>query len=186
MATLATELVPLYEELADPELLETWTKAVFRRPERGRLAASPAALKRGPSVKLVETVGRREETRNVPLADWPVELRTLLDEELLGIDVVGANGDWHARRTKKGRWLVTRGKPSQPARRGGLAAHDRSPTYPLPPGDPGGGPAVRRDRREPATSSARCSTTSSSCGRCRSGRAPGRCASSTPAAARPT
>ena len=136
MATLATELVPLYEELADPEQLETWTKAVFRRPERGKLAAAPVGLKRGPVVKLVETVGRREETRNVPLADWPLELRTLLDEELLGIDVVGANGDWHARRTKKGRWLVTRGKPSRPARRGGLAAHDRSPTYPLPPGDP--------------------------------------------------
>jgi SAM-dependent methyltransferase len=136
VATLATELVPLYEELADPELLETWTKAVFRRPERGKLAASPVGLKRGAAVKLVETVGRREETRNVSLADWPLELRSLLDEELLGIDVVGSSGDWHARRTKKGRWLVTRGKPSLPAPRGGLAAHDRAPTYPLPPGDP--------------------------------------------------
>jgi SAM-dependent methyltransferase len=136
VATLATELVPLYEELADPELVETWSKAVLRRPEKGKLTASPVALKRGPSVKLVETVGRREETRNVPLADWPGELRALLDEDLLGIDVVGANGDWHARRTKKGRWLVTRGKPSQPGVRGGLAAHDRSPLYPLPPTDP--------------------------------------------------
>jgi SAM-dependent methyltransferase len=136
MATLATELVPLYEELADPELLESWSKAVIRRPGKGRLTASPVALKRGPSVKLVEEVGRREETRNVALADWPTELRTLLDEELLGIDVVGSNGDWHARRTRKGRWLVTRGKPSQPSRRHGLAAHDRAPTYPLPPSDP--------------------------------------------------
>jgi SAM-dependent methyltransferase len=136
VATLATELVPLYEELADPGLIETWTKAVFRRPERGRLAASPVGLKRGPAVKLVESVGRREETRNVPLADWPLELRTLLDEELVGIDVVGTSGDWHARRTKKGRWLVTRGKPSHTPSRTGLAAHDRTPTYPLPPGDP--------------------------------------------------
>jgi SAM-dependent methyltransferase len=136
MATLATELVPLYEELAEPELIECWSKAVFRRPEKGRLTASPVGLKRGPAVKLVETVGKREETRNVALADWPGELRGLLDEPLLGIDVVGAGGDWHARRTKKGRWLVTRGKPSQPKLRGGLAAHDRSPTYPLPPGDP--------------------------------------------------
>jgi SAM-dependent methyltransferase len=136
VATLATELVPLYEELADPELVETWTKAVLRRPGKGKLSASPVGLKRGPAVKLVETIGRREETRSVPLADWPGELRSLLDEELLGIDVVGVNGDWHARRTKKGRWLVTRGKPSQPVRRHGLAAHDRAPTYPLPPGDP--------------------------------------------------
>jgi SAM-dependent methyltransferase len=135
MATLATELVPLYEELANPEFLETWSKAVIRRPEKGRLTASPVALKRGPAVKLVETVGKREETRNVALADWPGELRGLLDEPLLGIDVVGVNGDWHARQTKKGRWLVTRGKPSSPHARGGIAPHDRRPHYPLDPDD---------------------------------------------------
>ena len=135
MATLATELVPLYEELAEPELIECWSKAVFRRPEKGRLTASPVGLKRGPAVKLVETVGKREETRNVALADWPVELRGLLDEPLLGIDVVGVNGDWHARQTKKGRWLVSRGKPSLQSRRG-LPGHDRRPHYPLDPADP--------------------------------------------------
>jgi SAM-dependent methyltransferase len=133
MAVLATELVPLYEELADAELIETWSKAVLRRPGRGRLVASPVGLRRGPAVKLVETVGRREETRNVPLADWPGELRSLLDEPLLGIDVVGSAGDWHARRTKKGRWLVSRGKPSSPTARRGLPAHDRRPLHPLPP-----------------------------------------------------
>ena len=136
MATLATELVPLYEELADPELIESWTKCTLRRPERGKLVASPVALKRGPSVKLVENVGKRQETRNVALADWPGELRGLLDEPLLGIDVVGINGDWHARQTKRGRWLVTRGRPSVPADRGGLARHDRRPHYPLDPQDP--------------------------------------------------
>ena len=136
VAALATELVPIYEELVDPELIESWSKAVFRRPERGRLVASPVALKRGASVKLVETVGRREETRNVPLADWPVELRTLLDEPLLSIDVVARHADWHARQTKKGRWLVSRAKPSQPGADPGLARHDRTPTYPLPPEDP--------------------------------------------------
>jgi SAM-dependent methyltransferase len=136
MATLATELVPLYEELAEPELIEYWTKAVFRRPEKGRLTASPVGLKRGPAVKLVEAVGKREETRNVALADWPGELRGLLDEPLLGIDVVGVNGDWHARQTKKGRWLVSRGKPSLTHVRGGLAEHDRRPHYPLEPDDP--------------------------------------------------
>jgi SAM-dependent methyltransferase len=136
MATLATELVPLYEELAEPELIECWSKAVFRRPEKGRLTASPVGLKRGPAVKLVETVGKREETRNVRLDDWPTELRSLFDEPLLGIDVVGVNGDWHARQTKKGRWLVTRGKPSTPGTRGGLAPHDRRPHHPLEPTDP--------------------------------------------------
>ena len=136
MATLATELVPLYEELADPEFFQTWSKAVIRRPDKGKLTASPVALKRGPSVKLVETIGRREETRNVRVDDWPTELRTLLDEPLLSIDVVGRQADWHARRTKKGRWLVTRGKPSLAAPRGGLAAHDRTPSHPLPPTDP--------------------------------------------------
>jgi len=136
MALLATELVPLYEELADPELIECWTRCTLRRPERGKLVASPVALKRGPAVKLVEDVGKRQETRNVQLADWPGELRGLLDEPLLGIDVVGINGDWHARQTKKGRWLVSRGKPSVPGARGGLAAHDRRPHYPLDPQNP--------------------------------------------------
>jgi SAM-dependent methyltransferase len=136
VATLATELVPLYEELVDSELVEFWTKCTIRRPELGKLVASPVGLKRGPAVKLVETVGRREETRNVALADWPGELRKLLDEPLLGIDVVGRHGDWHARLTKKGRWLVSRGKPSLPDAEPGLAPHDRKPAHPLPPGDP--------------------------------------------------
>ena len=136
MAILATELIPLYEELADPELIESWTKCTLRRPERGKLVASPVGLKRGAAVKLVENVGKRQETRNVMLADWPGELRGLLDEPLLGIDVVGANGDWHARQTKRGRWLVSRGRPSVPAPRGGLSAHDRRPHYPLDPQDP--------------------------------------------------
>ena len=136
MALLATELVPLYEELADPELIECWTRCTLRRPERGKLVASPVALKRGPAVKLVEDVGKRQETRNVELADWPGKLRGLLDEPLLGIDVVGVNGDWHARQTKKGRWLVSRGKPSVPGARGGLPAHDRRPHYPLDPQNP--------------------------------------------------
>jgi SAM-dependent methyltransferase len=136
MATLATELVPLYEELADPELIESWTKCTLRRPEQGKLVASPVALKRGAAVKLVANVGRRQETRNVMLADWPAELRGLLDEPLLGIDVVGREADWHARLTKRGRWLVTRAKPSQPGPPLGLARHDRRPVYPLPPDDP--------------------------------------------------
>jgi SAM-dependent methyltransferase len=136
MATLATELVPLYEELADPELIESWTKCTLRRPEQGKLVASPVALKRGPAVKLVENVGKRQETRNVMLADWPSELRGLLDEPLLGIDVAGREADWHARLTKRGRWLVTRAKPSQPGAPFGLAHHDRRPVYPLPPDDP--------------------------------------------------
>src|SRR5215218_1035140 len=136
MATLATELVPLYEELADPELIESWTRCTLRRPEAGKLVASPVALKRGPAVKLVANVGRRQETRNVMLADWPAELRGLLDEPLVGIDVVGREADWHARLTKRGRWLVTRAKPSQPGAPGGLAPHDRRPVYPLPPNDP--------------------------------------------------
>jgi SAM-dependent methyltransferase len=136
MATLATELVPLYEELADPELIESWTRCTLRRPEAGKLVASPVALKRGPAVKLVANVGPRQETRNVMLADWPAELRGLLDEPLVGIDVVGREADWHARLTKRGRWLVTRAKPSQPGAPGGLAPHDRRPVYPLPPNDP--------------------------------------------------
>jgi SAM-dependent methyltransferase len=125
------ELEALYSQLAGDE----WSKCVFQRPELGRLVASPVALKRGPAVQLVETVGRREVTRNVPWSEWPDELRKLLDGPLDRVDVVGRDADWHARRSKKGRWLVSRGKPSLPGRPT-VRPHDRAPRRPLPPDDP--------------------------------------------------
>ena len=125
------DLASVYSELTGDE----WSKCVLKRPGLGKLVASRVALKRGPAVKLVETVGRREETRTVPLDQWPEAARELLDGPLDEVHLLGTGADWHARRSKKGRWLVSRGKPSLPGRPT-VQPHDRTPRHPLPPDDP--------------------------------------------------
>ena len=76
-------------------------------------------------MKIVD--GARTET--VPRADWPARL-----EELLGsarnVHLLSPEGDLHARRTKKGRWLVSRGRPSSTA--APSEAHDREVRHALP------------------------------------------------------
>ena len=136
---LQTEpIAPLLAVVTDPDRVGEWRRCVLSGGENGsRLVASPVALRSGPAIKLVRTVGRREETEIVALVDWPALLERLLGESAR-VHLLTAAADWHARRTKKGRWLVSRGKPSQPAGPSiALAAHDRERHYPLPPEDPG-------------------------------------------------
>ena len=93
------------------------------------MTATPVTLRRGDAVKIVD--GPRTET--VPLPDWPGRLDGLL-EGATHVHLLSPDGDVHARRTKKGRWLVSNAKPSS------LAAvseqHDRAPQHPLPIGHP--------------------------------------------------
>jgi len=86
-------------------------------------------LRRGPAVKIVE--GPRTET--VARAKWPQRLDALL-ASARNVHLLSPEGDLHARRTKKGRWLVSYGRPSstEPA----SEAHDREPHHPLPKGHP--------------------------------------------------
>jgi len=93
------------------------------------VTATPVALRRGDAVKLVD--GPRTET--VPLADWPARLDGLL-AEAKNVHLLAPDGDVHARRTKKGRWLVSRARPSSGAVPN--AQHDRAPLHPLPSGHP--------------------------------------------------
>ena len=93
------------------------------------MTASPVALKRGPAVKIVD--GPRTET--VPGDDWPARL----DELLAGarnVHLLSPDGDLHARRSKKGAWLVSAGRPS--SRAAVATAHDRAPLHPLPEDHP--------------------------------------------------
>jgi SAM-dependent methyltransferase len=93
------------------------------------VTATPVALRRGEAVKLVD--GPRTET--VDLLRWPDRLDSLL-ADARHAHLLTPDGDIHARRTKKGRWLVSHGRPSSTAaaRRG----HDRAPNHPLPPDHP--------------------------------------------------
>jgi SAM-dependent methyltransferase len=112
------------EQLRSRALGEGWRKLVA-----DGIAATPVALKRGPAVKVVD--GARTET--VPREDWPARLDALL-ESARNVHLLAPDGDLHARRTKKGNWLVSRGKPSSetPA----AETHDRERRRALPADHP--------------------------------------------------
>jgi SAM-dependent methyltransferase len=108
------------EDLRDRALGDGWRKLVV-----DGLTATPVELRRGASVKLVD--GPRTET--IPRDEWPARLETLLTDAKHA-DLLAPDGDIHARRTKKGKWLVSKGKPSSAAPVD--AAHDRARQHPLP------------------------------------------------------
>jgi SAM-dependent methyltransferase len=112
------------EQLRERALGEGWRKLVV-----DGVTASPVALRRGRAVKIVD--GPRTET--VPRAEWPARLEALL-ESARTAHLLAPDGDVHARRTKKGRWLVSRGKPSSqtPLRE----EHDRTRLHALPADHP--------------------------------------------------
>ncbi|GMV85715.1 MAG: hypothetical protein AMXMBFR80_15700 [Dehalococcoidia bacterium] len=100
-------------------------------PARGsapwdRLVAQPVRLGRGPAIKLVTRSAKKETTATVPIADWPERLAQLIGTGAVNLTVAAPGFEWHARRTRGGKWLVSRGRPSlereQPAE---LAGHDR-------------------------------------------------------------
>lgn len=80
-------------------------------------------------VKLVDG----PSTETVARDDWPARLDALLGNAR-NVHLHAPDGDLHARRTKKGRWLSSRGKPSSVAPASGM--HDRAPQHPLPEDHP--------------------------------------------------
>jgi SAM-dependent methyltransferase len=108
------------EQLRERALGEGWRKLVV-----DGVTATPVSLRRGRAVKVVD--GPRTET--VPREEWPVRLDALL-EPARNVHLLAADGDVHARRTKKGRWLVSRGKPSSEI--AATDAHDRERFHALP------------------------------------------------------
>jgi len=107
-----------------------WTRCIIT-PARGtspweRLTAIPVRLGRGPAIKLITRIGKSESTTTVSIADWPGRLTDLIGAGAVNLNVIAPDGEWHARRTRAGRWLVSRGRPSlereQPA---DLPPHDR-------------------------------------------------------------
>jgi len=93
------------------------------------VTATPVDLARGPALKVVD--GAHTET--VDRAAWPERLDALL-ADARNVHLLAPDGDLHARRTKKGRWLVSRGRPSSDAAPTGR--HDRGKRHPLPADHP--------------------------------------------------
>lgn len=112
------------EELRDRARGVAWRKLVV-----DGATATPLELKRGTAVKL-EHDGR---TETIDVDDWPARADALL-EGARHVHVLSPDGDVHARRTKKGKWLVSRGRPSSPKQ--ATRAHDREHRYPLPADHP--------------------------------------------------
>ncbi|HVC87497.1 MAG TPA: SAM-dependent methyltransferase [Gaiellaceae bacterium] len=112
------------EQLRERALGQGWRKLVA-----DGVSASPVELRRGHAVKVVD--GPRTET--VPWAEWPAQLDRLL-ETARNVHLLSPEGDVHARRTKKGKWLVSSGKASSAAVPAG--GHDRVRRHPLPAGHP--------------------------------------------------
>jgi SAM-dependent methyltransferase len=108
------------DALHDQALGEGWRKLVA-----DGVTATPVSLRRGPAVKVVD--GPRTET--VSREDWPARLDALL-EHATNVHLLAPDGDVHARRTKKGKWLVSRGRASSSAAAG--EGHDRTRQHPLP------------------------------------------------------
>jgi hypothetical protein len=112
------------EQLRSRALGEGWRKLVV-----DGVTITPVLLKRGAVVKVVD--GPRTET--VPREEWPVRLDALL-ESARNVHLLAPDGDLHARRTKKGNWLVSHGKPSSEAP--AVGAHDRERQHALPADHP--------------------------------------------------
>ena len=112
------------EQLRSRALGEGWRKLVV-----DGVAATPVSLRRGPAIKLVD--GPRTET--IPRNDWGDRLDALL-EHARSAHLLAPDGDVHARRTKKGKWLVSTGKASSasPA----ADTHDRERHRALPAAHP--------------------------------------------------
>jgi SAM-dependent methyltransferase len=112
------------EELRARAAGDGWRKLVV-----DGITATPVTLKRGPSVKVVH--GAHTET--VDRDDWPARLDALLANGVRA-HLLSPEGDVHARRTKKGKWLVSIGRASSTA--AASEAHDRAPKHPLAPDHP--------------------------------------------------
>jgi SAM-dependent methyltransferase len=112
------------EELRERALGVGWRKLVV-----DGVTATPVELRRGAAVKVVE--GPRTET--VPRPAWPARLDALLGDAH-NVHLLSPEGDVHARRTKKGKWLVSAGRASSAAP--APADHDRRRRHPLPADHP--------------------------------------------------
>ena len=139
---LRSQLDPVLKLLFEGAADGSWRKCIVTPSRQAakyvpwdRLVAQPIRLSRGPAVKVVTREGARESTATITPEQWPGRLEEALEAGPCNLDVLTSEYDWHARRTRDGRWLVTRARPSLPAPATPAAAeppgHDRVRRHPL-------------------------------------------------------
>ena len=140
----APELAPVLDLLFGGVESGAWRKCIVTPAKQAaafvpwdRLVAQPVRLSRGPAVKVVTRAGKKEATSTLDGERWRAKLLEAIELGPCHLDVLARDHDWHARRTRDGRWLVSKGRPSleQPAETG-PAAHDRARQHPLSDSDP--------------------------------------------------
>lgn len=143
---LRQQLEPVLRLLTEGAAAGEWRKCVVTPAKASsshvpwqKLVAQPVRLNRGTAIKVVTQVGRNQQTNTVDLDRWPGWLEEAIEAGPCHLDVLARDHDWHARRTRDGRWLVTRSRPSlggPPPQEAVLAGHDRIRNNPLPPANP--------------------------------------------------
>ena len=139
-------IAPVIELLTSGAASGEWSRATVT-PARGsapyqRVTAIPVRTERsGPAIKLITRDARRETTSVVSLEEWPARLDELLGGSALNLDVIARDHEWHARLTRGGRWLLSKGRRSTPRpdtddEEPELPPHDRKRSHPLDPDDP--------------------------------------------------
>ncbi len=113
---------------------ERWHRCVFSggAGPATKVRARTVQIGQEPRVQLTHFSGPQTRDENIPLNEWPQTLERLVDGPHDRIHLSAPDADWHARRTRKGRWLVSRGKPSAPSAENARQTHDRARQYPLP------------------------------------------------------
>ena len=104
-----------------------WRKVVVRPVAEGKSS--------GKILQAMFQAEKKQITRSIPLDDIEYSLGELLGMGFRHIDLQCTDGDLHIRITKKGKALVSRGKPSLPAPKK-PAPHDREKAYPFPAHEP--------------------------------------------------
>ncbi len=135
-------IAPVIELLTAGAERGEWLRCTIT-PARGtapyqRVTAIPTRMEgRGTAIKLITRDPKRETTSIVALEDWPSQLDLLLAGSALNLDVIARDVEWHARLTRSGRWLLSKGRPSMIREdvEEGPEPHDRKKVHPLSPED---------------------------------------------------
>ncbi|MGF1447848.1 MAG: SAM-dependent methyltransferase [Opitutales bacterium] len=128
------ETQPLEPVIAAAQHVGQWHRCVFSGGAEGvdKVRARPVDIGGEIKIQLTHFNGTQTRDENLDPEQWPDALQRLTAGAFDHIHLASSTQDWHARRTRKGRWLVSRGKPSMPAGKAASPGHDRARQYPLP------------------------------------------------------